>query len=672
MPLKVSVIVPVYDPGPYIEPHIDSLLGQSLASDEFEILYVDDGSTDGTGSRLGALASEHQHIRVIHTPNSGWPGRPRNIGIDEARGEYVQLVDQDDRLGPEALERLYEMGRRNRSDIVMGKVTSDFRRVPNAVFQINREACTVHDAPLIESLTPHKLFRTAFLRDRQIRFPEGPWILEDQLFMVRAYLQAQVVSILADYPCYFYWGRGDAGNAYTARFEPEPYFANLRTIMALVVSETEPGPFRDGLLRRSYRSELIGRLAEPVYPGLPVERRHRIFEAARALAQEPELVPDTVHAALSTIPRTRSALLRDGREDDVLDLARRLESAVARYQLESWEWARGRLVLHVRIGFVHAEDGDALIVHRRGERYYLDPRCTPPSVDLIDVTDDMDSIRVNASVRDSHTGIEWRARSIVDPDGVGATSRGSGLERSPVAVRAVVTVDPRVLAGGRPLDPGAWDLILELGWVGLRRSAEPAPEVIQPAIKGPRLALLGDPAKTVAAGLTAAGSVVLCVEPDHCQPAVLLGHGSLSIEPSDGRHLRVWMPIASVPGTSRTRAELVIRGALAQATVPAFLSTDGARQDRIVLAARVDGTRLPEGPATITLRWIGGPTAEVPLGACSVSRAGQLHVDGAGRISRVAAIERDAARRAVRWGWGLRRLGGRMRRSSRSARAPSR
>src|SRR5688500_9520058 len=86
---KVSAIVPVFNPGSDIDDCIDSLLGQTLPAGELELIFVDDGSTDGTPARLDELAARHSHVKVQHIPNSGWPGKPRNLGIDMARGEYV-------------------------------------------------------------------------------------------------------------------------------------------------------------------------------------------------------------------------------------------------------------------------------------------------------------------------------------------------------------------------------------------------------------------------------------------------------------------------------------------------------------------------------------------------------------------------------------------------------
>lgn len=173
MPVKVSVVVPVYNPGQYIDRCIRSILDQSLPDDEFEVIFVDDGSTDTTPGRLDALAAEHRNIKTIHQENSGWPGKPRNVGIAAATGEYVFFLDHDDALGREALERMYAMAVRNGSDVVIGKMAGHYRGVPKHLFFTNRDRATLADTPLLDALTPHKLFRRAFLEKHGLRFPRG-------------------------------------------------------------------------------------------------------------------------------------------------------------------------------------------------------------------------------------------------------------------------------------------------------------------------------------------------------------------------------------------------------------------------------------------------------------------------------------------------------------------
>ena len=218
----VTVVVPAHNPGRYIEPCIRSLLRQSLSRDRFEVVFVDDGSTDGTGERLNRLAREQPHVRVIHIPASGGPGRPRNIGLETALGEYVQFLDADDELAPTALQRLLRMARANGSDIVLGKFASETLKRRQDLFNRNRGATTLAETPQLAdgSMGPTKLFRTALLREHEITFPEGWRQMEDQLFTLRAYLAASVISILGDEPCYYFNKREDEGHISAELVDP--------------------------------------------------------------------------------------------------------------------------------------------------------------------------------------------------------------------------------------------------------------------------------------------------------------------------------------------------------------------------------------------------------------------------------------------------------------------
>jgi glycosyltransferase involved in cell wall biosynthesis len=456
--MKVSAVVPVYNPGRFIEPCIQSMLDQSLPRSELEVLFVDDGSTDDTPSRLDALVAEHPHFRVIHTPNSGWSGRPRNIGIAEASGDYVQFLDQDDRMAPEALERLCAMADRNRSDIVLGKVASDFRGVPQNVFRRNRATCTIEDAPLIDSLTVHKLFRRSFLLEHQIRFPEGKRRLDDQLFMVSAYFRAGVVSILADYVCYFYARRDDRGNAGSTRIEPESYYANVRQVIDVVLANTRPGEFRNRLLRRFYRIEMLGRLSEPSYLRYDPAYRDRTFTAVRDLAMD--RINEEVDAGLGALQRLRAGLLRRDDRQGLLDLARRASEVEGVARIEAASWAGERLVLTFRawLGKPEGTDG-ALFVGGDGDRVFLGPALTGGlSTGPIDVTGEIGSLRADLLLRDQATGTEWAIPSRTRIEVSGGPS-----------VLGAATIGLREIAAGRPLAPGSWEVWLRLLGVGLDR-----------------------------------------------------------------------------------------------------------------------------------------------------------------------------------------------------------
>lgn len=95
--MKYSFIIPVYNCKAYLPACIESIRAAGMT--DFEILMVDDGSTDGSGAVCDALAEQHPQVRVIHQPNGG-VSAARNRGIREAKGEYILFVDADDILLP--------------------------------------------------------------------------------------------------------------------------------------------------------------------------------------------------------------------------------------------------------------------------------------------------------------------------------------------------------------------------------------------------------------------------------------------------------------------------------------------------------------------------------------------------------------------------------------------
>ncbi len=285
---------------------------------DMEAIFVDDGSTDGTGARLDALAAEHEHVTVVHIPNSGWPGRPRNIGLDRARGDHVLFVDNDDWLDPEALERLHAAALRDDADIVIPKVVGHGKGVPRELFRHNRTGATLLRDPILSLLTPHKLFRRAFLVEQGLRFPEGRRRLEDHVFVVPAYFAARGITVVSDHPLYHWVGRDDGTNA-SVRPLTASYFDDLREVLDLVEERTEPGAVRDRLLAHWYRSKVLARLGSARLLGRPPEQRPELFEACRALARE--RFGPAVSARVGAPLRIRARLLTEGSLDGLEALA---------------------------------------------------------------------------------------------------------------------------------------------------------------------------------------------------------------------------------------------------------------------------------------------------------------------------------------------------------------
>lgn len=114
----VSIIVPVYNTEKYLRRCIDSILTQTYQN--FELLLIDDGSKDSSGAICDEYARNDERIRVIHRANSG-VSVTRNIGIQEAKGDYISFVDSDDYIAVNMIETLVVRANKYYSDIVMCK-----------------------------------------------------------------------------------------------------------------------------------------------------------------------------------------------------------------------------------------------------------------------------------------------------------------------------------------------------------------------------------------------------------------------------------------------------------------------------------------------------------------------------------------------------------------------
>jgi glycosyltransferase involved in cell wall biosynthesis len=114
---EISVIVPVFNKGRYLERCLDSILAQNVS---LEIVCIDDCSTDSSPDILKKYSRQHNNIRVVRNHRNQGAAWARNTGISIARGKFLQFTDADDLLPPGSLECLHEAARRNGSDVVRG------------------------------------------------------------------------------------------------------------------------------------------------------------------------------------------------------------------------------------------------------------------------------------------------------------------------------------------------------------------------------------------------------------------------------------------------------------------------------------------------------------------------------------------------------------------------
>lgn len=115
-PSLISIIIPVYNGERYLRPCIDSIVGQTYT--EWELLLVDDGSTDGSGDICDEYAAEYEQITVLHKKNGG-QASARNEGINRAKGDFISFVDCDDWLEPDMYETMVGTLNREHADAIV-------------------------------------------------------------------------------------------------------------------------------------------------------------------------------------------------------------------------------------------------------------------------------------------------------------------------------------------------------------------------------------------------------------------------------------------------------------------------------------------------------------------------------------------------------------------------
>ena len=174
----LSIIVPVYNIMEYLPRCVESLRNQTY--ENIEILLVDDGSTDGTAGLCDCLAAEDVRIRVFHKKNGG-SSSARNLGIAQAKGEYLGFVDSDDYVEPDMYERLYRAAEQKNLPIAQvgrDEIDKDGNRLPNICEPVTEEQ-TVSAQDFMKELLLHRgdcSFCTKLVRrelfDRE-QFPVG-------------------------------------------------------------------------------------------------------------------------------------------------------------------------------------------------------------------------------------------------------------------------------------------------------------------------------------------------------------------------------------------------------------------------------------------------------------------------------------------------------------------
>lgn len=209
----ISVVVPVYNAEPFLEEALSSILNQTFK--DFEVLCVNDGSSDNSFKLLNEFANKDPRVKIINKPNGGC-GSARNMGLDFAHGDYIYFFDPDDYVLPDAFEKLYKNAVKNDSDLVMFKIAR-FRDGESVDYSIpgfdfdklfkntdfNNFTFDYHDIKdyvLNSSFAPwSKLYKKEFIdKYDDFRFDLGV-AFDDVPFHVKSLIRASKISFVPEF-----------------------------------------------------------------------------------------------------------------------------------------------------------------------------------------------------------------------------------------------------------------------------------------------------------------------------------------------------------------------------------------------------------------------------------------------------------------------------------------
>lgn len=255
MKIKLTVAVPVYNVENYLKRCLDSLIDNQI--ENYEILLVDDGSTDRSGNICDEYAEKYDFIRVIHQKNKGL-AEVRNVCIQNARGEYISFIDSDDFIGKDCYSHLFELVEQYDADILCYGVIDLYEGIQEKVYNINNceEIITeltaqqaVEEMLLpkhVDVITCNKIIRLSLYHN--IKYPSGK-LYEDMFTNYKVIAKANKV-VSTNYKYYYYFHR--EGSIGRMKFNPKT--------MDLAFAVNEVFTFGKNFCEKPINNLIVGKL----------------------------------------------------------------------------------------------------------------------------------------------------------------------------------------------------------------------------------------------------------------------------------------------------------------------------------------------------------------------------------------------------------------------------
>ena len=226
----VSIIVPVYNAVLYLDRCIESIMNQSYKN--FELILIDDGSTDSSGTICDNYAKCDNRIKVYHKSNGG-PSSSRNLGIEMSSSEWIIFVDADDYISPDYLESFFKYGELNLySQIIQGFYVFDEKGIVDNTnksltytkyiytnIESKKYSPAIEEYRLLQRTEVWgKLFSSSLIKNNGIKFDERITIYEDGIFWYTYLLYVKKIVLIPEQGYYYYYPTTSNSLMHTHKF----------------------------------------------------------------------------------------------------------------------------------------------------------------------------------------------------------------------------------------------------------------------------------------------------------------------------------------------------------------------------------------------------------------------------------------------------------------------
>lgn len=230
--MKISVIVPIYNAEKYLRECIDSVLNQTF--EDFELLLINDGSTDNSGAICSTYAQKDNRIRVFDKENGG-VSSARNIGLDNAIGEWISFIDADDHIGKNYLQDFVKVGL-NKEELIVQELVKDGKIKKSYDYgnwSLEDIEILLNNNDIFSNGFPFcKLYNLAVIKENFLKFNKNLRFCEDLVFYLEYISYIKSIKFI-NHASYFYTINEISATSKTYTFE------QYTTVLTEIKKQTE-------------------------------------------------------------------------------------------------------------------------------------------------------------------------------------------------------------------------------------------------------------------------------------------------------------------------------------------------------------------------------------------------------------------------------------------------